>query len=57
MPTQNKPIYENSSKSDNGKVVKYTGENFLGENFTGRGEIWGRILKEKNENLQISIQK
>ena len=35
MPMKNKPIYENSSKSDNGKVVKYT------------GEIWGRNFEKK----------
>ena len=55
MPMQNKPIYENSSKSDNGKVVKYTGKIFW-EKISQGGEFGGRISK-KNENLQITIQK
>ena len=50
MRMQKKPIYEISSKSNNGKVVKYTVENFLGGNLGG--EFW-----DKNENLQNGVAK
>ena len=56
MPMQNKPIYENSSKSDNGKVVKYTGKIFWGAISQG-GRNLGGEFKKKNENLQNAIAK
>ena len=43
MPMQNKPIYDNSSKLDNGKVSKYSGKLFWEAKFH-RG---GGILKKK----------
>ena len=43
MGLQNKRIYEMSSKSNNGKVVKYTGENFLGGISQGGGQFKGGI--------------
>ena len=58
MGLQNKRTYEISSKSNNGKVVKYTGKIFWGGISQGGGKFEGRISKKKkNENLQISIQK
>ena len=58
MGLQNKRIHEISSKSNIGKVIKYTGKIFWGEFNRGRGENlgWGGNLGgeflEKNENLQ-----
>ena len=47
MRLQNKPIYKISSKSNNRKVVKYTGKIFWGKISQGGGEIWGANLKKK----------
>ena len=51
MGLQNKRIYEISSKSNNGKVVKYTGKIFWG-GISQEGGILG-----KNENLQNGVAK
>ena len=57
MRLQNKPTYEISSKSNNGKVVKYTRKIFWGKISQEGGKFGGQISRKKNENLQISIQK
>ena len=58
MRLQNKPIYENSSKSDNGKVVKYTGKIFCGgisQGVWGGGKFGGGISKKKPTNFHSKI--
>ena len=57
MRLQNMPTYEIPSKSDNGKVVKYTGKIFLGKISHGGRKFGGRILKKKNENLINAVAK
>ena len=47
MRLQNRPIHEISSKSDSGKVVKYTGKIFCGEISQGEGKFGGGISKKK----------
>ena len=44
---ENKPIHKIPSKSDNGKVVKYTGKIFWGKITQGGGKFGGRISKKK----------
>ena len=46
FPSLNESMYEVSSKSDNGKVVKYMGKIFW-------GEIWGRISRKKMKNYKF----
>ena len=53
---KNKRINEISSKSNNGKVVKYTGKIFWGGISQGGGNLGGEFW-EKNENLQNGVAK
>ena len=52
MGLQNKRIYEISSKSNNEKVVKYTGKIFWGEISQGEGEFRGGILGKKSKSTK-----
>ena len=54
MQLQNKPIQEISSKSDNGKVVKY---NNMGKISQGRGgKFGGQISKKKIKTYKRRLQ-
>ena len=57
MGLQNKCIYKISSKSNKGKVVKYTGKIFWGKISQEGGKFGGANFEKRNENLQISFQK
>ena len=56
MGLQNKRIYEISSRSNKGKVVKYTGKIFWGGISQGGGNLGGEFW-EKNQNLQNGVAK
>ena len=47
FPSKNESMYEVSSKSDNGKVIKYTGKLFWGEISQGGGRNLGGEFKKK----------
>ena len=53
MGLQNKRIHEISSKSNNGKLVKYTEENFLGG--ISQGGILKKIWKPTKYGCKISL--
>ena len=53
LPSKNKPIYEISSKSDNGKVVKYTGKIFWGEISQGGGKNLGGNFEKKMKTYKF----
>ena len=53
MGLQNKRIYEISSKSNNGKVVKYTGKIFWVGISQGGGKFGGRISKKKMKTYKF----
>ena len=53
MGLQYKRIYEISSKSNNGKVVKYTGKIFWGKISQGGGKFGGRISKKKMKTYKF----
>ena len=52
MELQNKRIYEISSKSNNGKVVKYTGKIFWGGISQGGGGNFEKKMKTYKMRLQ-----
>jgi len=53
MGLQNKRIYEISSISNNGKVVKYTGKIFWVGISQGGGEIWGANFEKKMKTYKF----
>ena len=55
MRLQNKPIHEISSKSDNGKVFKYSGETFLCRKFHRGGGNFEKKWKPTKCDCKISL--
>ena len=56
MGLQNKRIYEISSRSNKGKVVKYTGKIFWGGISQGWGKFRGGIFEKKMNTYEMGLQ-